>query len=153
MLIILQIQLTSADLRPCETESGLRRRKIRRRAQARRRSLTESRPPPNDEELRWKSRHHRHQRTTYSDDSDLSSDPCKSDRDTRDSRDAAPYGRRFMPNLTHYASDGFDELNSGLTELDELNARPNKLDELNRLEKSGPVVELLKVSYNSMHLF
>lgn len=62
-----KIQLTSADLRPGETESGLRRRRIRRRAQQRR-SLTDPRPPPNDEELRWKSRQR------YSDDSGSESD-------------------------------------------------------------------------------
>lgn len=62
-----QIQLTSADLRPGETESGLRRRRIRRRAHQRR-SLTDPRPPPNDEELRWKSRQR------YSDDSASESD-------------------------------------------------------------------------------
>lgn len=49
-----------------ETESGLRRRRIRRRAQ--RRSLTDPRPPPNDQELRWKSRQR------YSDDSGSESD-------------------------------------------------------------------------------
>ena len=62
-----QIQLTSADLRRADTESSLRRRRIRRRA---RRSLTETRPPPNDQELRWKSR----QRNSYPNDSDSGSE-------------------------------------------------------------------------------
>lgn len=73
-----------------ETESGLRRRKTRRRAQQRR-SLTEPRPPPNDQELRWKSRQR------YSDDSASETDD-----------EEQPSGRfhpQSRPSLGHFLTD------------------------------------------------
>lgn len=91
-----QIQLTSADLRINETASGLRRRKIRRRAQ--RRSLTETRPPPNDDELRWKSR----QRNTHSDESDISDD-YQSDSYTRRFLTSPVTTGHYVPNEFHHS--------------------------------------------------
>ena len=85
-----QIQLTSADLRHCETESSLRRRRTRRRAN--RRSLEAPRPPPNDEELRWKSR----QRNSYPNDSDLVYSGT-------DDENEQSYGRRFRQYQSDYA--------------------------------------------------
>ena len=75
-----------------ETESGLRRRRIRRRAQQRR-SLTDPRPPPNDEELRWKSRQR------YSDDSG-------SERDDEQHLPGSRYHQQQRPNMSQYVSDG-----------------------------------------------
>lgn len=75
-----------------ETESGLRRRKIRRRAQQRR-SLTEPRPPPNDEELRWKSRQR------YSEDSGPETDDEGQPR----------YHTPSRPSLNHFLTEGDKE--------------------------------------------
>nr|CAH0106892.1 unnamed protein product [Daphnia galeata] len=87
-----EMQLSSAGLRLGETESGLRRRRIRRRAQQRR-SLTDPRPPPNDEELRWKSRQR------YSDDSG-------SESDDEQHLPGSRYHQQQRPNMSQYVSDG-----------------------------------------------
>ena len=112
----LQIQLTSADLRH-ETDSSVRRRKTRRRAS--RRSLTDGKPPPNDEELRWKSR----QRNSYPNDSDL----LYSNSDEEQS-----YGRRFREYQSDYIQSMGDYTNY-------------ESFDVNAAEKSDAIIQIVHV--------